>query len=108
MIDIPKLQKLIEGEIYADDQTLDKYSRDASLFEINPVIKTSGKKYVNDESCFSRPGIVAKNKVRESNVTITYCTLEDKTAVTEKFFVKDNFGAIVIQHEFDHLLGKLI
>ncbi len=36
MLPIAEIQKLIEGEIYADDATLDKYSRDASLFEMRP------------------------------------------------------------------------
>lgn len=36
MLPIAEIQKLLEGEIYADDATLDKYSRDASLFEMRP------------------------------------------------------------------------
>ena len=36
MLPIAEIQKLLEGEIYADDTTLDKYSRDASLFEMRP------------------------------------------------------------------------
>ncbi|MEI6022614.1 MAG: FAD-binding oxidoreductase [bacterium] len=36
MLPIAEIQKLLEGEVYADDATLDKYSRDASLFEMRP------------------------------------------------------------------------
>lgn len=36
MIEVAKLQKIIEGEVFADDATLDRYSRDASLFEMRP------------------------------------------------------------------------
>ncbi len=37
MINVSDIQKRIEGEVMADDVTLDKYSRDASLFEVVPA-----------------------------------------------------------------------
>lgn len=36
MLNVSDLQKKIQGEVYADDATLDKYSHDASLFTVHP------------------------------------------------------------------------
>ena len=74
---------------------------------INPKIVTSGKSVVNDESCFSLPGKTTKKK-REANVTIEYQTLRSKDTKKLKVFSKETFAAIAIQHEYDHLLGRLI
>lgn len=36
MLNVSDLQKNVHGEVMADDPTLEKYSRDASLFEVRP------------------------------------------------------------------------
>lgn len=36
MVNVSDIQKLIEGEVYADDANREKYSHDASLFEVVP------------------------------------------------------------------------
>jgi len=36
MLNVSDLQKKIQGEVYADDVTLEKYARDASLFIVHP------------------------------------------------------------------------
>lgn len=36
MLNVSDLQKKIQGELYADDATLEKYSHDASLFTVRP------------------------------------------------------------------------
>jgi len=74
---------------------------------INPVITTSGKTLKHKEACFSKPG-QSKLVKREFNTTIEYSTLESKEKVVEKYFYKNSFISIVLQHEYDHLCGKLI
>ena len=44
-------------------------------------------------------------KKRDKNVTITYFDLFSKNIKIEKYTL---FDARIIQHEVDHLLGKLI
>jgi len=74
---------------------------------INPVVTTSGKTIKHTESCFSRPGMETMVK-RERNATVMFNTLASKETHSLKVFLKDSFVAIVLQHEYDHLLGKLI
>lgn len=74
---------------------------------INPKIQTSGKSIDLKEQCFSLPGKTSRTK-RKHNVTITFQTIANIEPVTTKFFLKDSFLPIVIQHEYDHLMGKLI
>ena len=74
---------------------------------INPSVSTSGKSYVHKEGCFSKPGLEKKVK-REMNSTITFQTLDSAEVKKMKLFLKDTFTAIAVQHEFDHLMGKLI
>lgn len=74
---------------------------------INPKIKTTGKTIKFNENCLSVPK-PKKPAKRESNVIIEYCTLETGYPIQEKFFLKDSLLPIVIQHEYDHLIGKII
>ncbi len=61
MLNVSAIQKHIEGEVMADEATLDTYSRDASLFEVTPAAvvfpKNSGDiqelvKYVGEHKEF--------------------------------------------------------
>ena len=74
---------------------------------INPIIATSGKTVKVKESCLSVPNYEVKKK-RELNVTIAYQTLIDTTPLAIKVYGKFSLLPIVMQHEFDHLYGKLI
>jgi peptide deformylase len=70
---------------------------------INPmIIKKSGKKFVNNEGCLSLEG--SRSVERYSNVLVSY---QDKTGkrLTKTF---NGLLAIIVQHETDHLNGKLI
>lgn len=70
---------------------------------INPVIlKTSGKTFFNHEGCLSLEG--TRMVHRYSTVLVSY---QDKTGkrITKTF---NGMPAIIIQHEVDHLNGKLI
>lgn len=74
---------------------------------INPIIATSGNTVKVKESCLSVPNEEVKKK-RELNVTIAYQTLLDINPLAIKIYGKFSLLPIVIQHEFDHLYGKLI
>jgi peptide deformylase len=74
---------------------------------INPKIITSGHTVKVKEECLSVPDMEIIKK-REINVTITYQTLEDVTPLTIKLYGKYSFLPVIIQHEYDHLNGKLI
>ncbi|MGL4475619.1 MAG: peptide deformylase [Shewanella sp.] len=69
---------------------------------INPVLSNQCGNYGNEEGCLSVPGIYAKVD-RAEQVTIT---AQDRFG--ETFSVDaDELFAICIQHEMDHLQGKL-
>lgn len=74
---------------------------------INPKIKTSGKSIRTMEACLSVPKYVRPMK-RELNVYVEYQLLTGPEIYKSKLFGKTDWNAIVIQHEYDHLQGKLI
>jgi len=74
---------------------------------INPKIKTSGKTVRQLEACLSVPRYMRPVK-RELNVTVFYQLLDGPQVHTTKLFGKQDMNSIVIQHEYDHLIGKLI
>ena len=70
---------------------------------VNPmIIKKSGKKFVNTEGCLSLDGL--RNVERYSTILVSY---QDKAGkrITKTF---NGTLAIIVQHEVDHLSGKLI
>ena len=71
---------------------------------INPVItKYSRKTCVDNEGCLSVPGVI-KGVKRSESVTVEYFD-EEFNKHKEKF---SGFAARIIQHEYDHLEGKLM
>jgi peptide deformylase len=77
--------------------------RDAPLVLINPeLIWTSPEKHINEEGCLSVPGIYDgverfdAVKVRALDGAGTDCLVE-----------ADGMLAVCIQHEMDHLMGKV-
>ena len=70
---------------------------------VNPNIKAKdGEVYVS-EACLSVPDIRARIK-RSKNIKVRYNNLDGDT-ITKDF---SGFESICIQHEMDHLKGKLI
>ncbi|HSD12468.1 MAG TPA: peptide deformylase [Patescibacteria group bacterium] len=70
---------------------------------INPVFtKTSWKLMGGEEGCLSVPGKFDKVR-RHKTVTIEGLTAEGKKVT----FTAENFFARILQHELDHLDGKL-
>lgn len=74
---------------------------------INPKIKTSGKTLHEIEGCLSVPGYSRPVK-REINVSVEYSILTSSVVHKTKIFGKKDASSIIIQHEYDHLQGKLI
>ncbi|RLV60895.1 peptide deformylase [Parashewanella curva] len=69
---------------------------------INPEIVESSGHFENEEGCLSVPGIYAKVE-RAENVTVKALDRDGKEFTVEA----DGLFAICLQHEMDHLVGKL-
>jgi len=77
-------------------------TRDELLALINPEIVESEGKKVCEEGCLSVPGIYDKVERAES-VVVRYQDLEGE----EKTIEADGLLAVCLQHEIDHLEGKV-
>jgi len=72
------------------------------LIVINPVFKEMSGESIREEGCLSVPGVYEEVK-RSSDVLIEYQDLKG-----EKHELRaDGLLAICLQHEFDHLEGKI-
>lgn len=69
---------------------------------MNPVILTQSEPTVFEEGCLSLPGGVV-NTLRNNRISLQYMNGSGET-ITEEF---DGLTAIAIQHEVEHLQGKL-
>ena len=70
---------------------------------INPeILEYSGKRYSHEEGCLSIPNI-HEDVIREDKIRIWYQD-ENFNEFEEEY---DGFNARIIQHEYDHLMGKL-
>ena len=77
--------------------------RNAPLVLINPVLSwTSAEKHLNEEGCLSVPGIY-DNVERFDAVKVTAL---DENGVSRSIDA-DGVLAVCVQHEMDHLLGKV-
>ena len=65
---LEELQNIVKGEIVADDATLVRYSRDASIFEVKPEVIVFPK---DVEDLKSLVGWVNENKAERSNLSLT-------------------------------------
>lgn len=68
MLNVSDLQKKIQGEVYADDATLETYSRDASLFVVRPEAVVFPKDS-NDVQAVVR--YVSEHKDSDASLSIT-------------------------------------
>ena len=92
------LKKIVTVNIHNEEKGTDKIY---ALF--NPQIKSySKKKIIMEEGCLSLPKQYAEIE-RPEAITVHYINEKNET-VEEK---KDGFEARVLQHEIDHLHGKL-
>ena len=91
---------IVDGRELAD---VYPYLKDFKRVMINPVvIEESDSMCEYSEGCLSVPGIYADVK-RPSRIKVRY-TNADFELVTEEF---DKFACRMIQHEMDHLDGKM-
>jgi len=72
------------------------------LILINPEITAADGHQTYEEGCLSFPGVYAKVE-RANQITLTYQDIEGQDQVLEA----DGLLAICIQHEMDHLQGKV-
>jgi len=80
-----------------DDETTDV------VVLVNPeILSRSQDTWVHEEGCLSIPG-VRGNVTRPSNITVRYRDLDGNEHVVEA----ENMFARILQHEIDHLNGKL-
>ncbi|HWU70628.1 MAG TPA: peptide deformylase [Pseudoxanthomonas sp.] len=76
--------------------------KDGPMVFINPEIVETAGETVYQEGCLSVPGIFA-DVTRANEITVRYLDREGKAQELHA----DGLLAICIQHEMDHLLGKL-
>ena len=77
--------------------------RDQPLVLINPtIVWASEETKINDEGCLSVPGIY-DNVERAIAVKVEALDLDGKTQTIEA----DGLTSVCIQHEMDHLMGKV-
>jgi peptide deformylase len=77
-------------------------NQDQPRVYINPQILASSGEQVHEEGCLSVPGIYANVK-RAENITVK-AQDEDGNFFEEKL---EGLHAVCIQHEMDHLIGRL-
>jgi peptide deformylase len=73
---------------------------------INPEISSAEDEIFFEEGCLSIPGVSAQTK-RFSKVTVRYTSHLDQDLSTRHEQTVQGIKAIAIQHEMDHLSGKL-
>jgi len=77
--------------------------RDEPIVLINPeIVWASGEKVLNEEGCLSVPGIY-DGVERATAVRVTALDVDGNPQTIEA----DGLLAVCIQHELDHLLGKV-
>ena len=76
--------------------------RDQPMVFVNPVVNSYGGKIESNEGCLSVPDIKTDVK-RHETITLSAQNLEGNTISLDA----DGLLSICIQHEIDHLNGKL-
>ncbi|MFN8280275.1 MAG: peptide deformylase [Saprospiraceae bacterium] len=93
---------IIDTNVYYDDEALRAAKGRKKVF-INPlIIEESGPDWGFEEGCLSIPGINAEVS-RTTHVHLRY--MDEQFNIFEETF--DEITARVIQHEYDHIEGKL-
>ncbi len=98
-IGLAATQVNIHQQIIVIDTSIDK---DAPLCFINPKITAEAGHEISEEGCLSVPGIY-ESVERATTVTIEALNEKGETFILEA----DELLAVCIQHEMDHLKGKL-
>ena len=77
-------------------------NQDCPRVYINPEILSHSGEQVHEEGCLSVPGIYASVK-RAENVTLKAQDIDGKTFEEQL----EGLHAVCVQHEMDHLIGRL-
>ena len=90
------------GEDYGEDRSANDQPKENTLEMINPVIleKDGSEKF--QEGCLSIPGVY-EDVERAKHVKVAYFDRHGE----KQYIEDDGFLAIAIQHEMDHLDGKV-
>lgn len=95
---------VVDASPFAEDEDEDNSELDGfkKVF-INPIIEDeSGEEWGFNEGCLSIPGI-REEVFRKENIKISYYD-ENFNFLEEEY---DGYAARIIQHEYDHIEGKL-
>lgn len=106
-IGLPIRLFIVDTEAFSDDPELEESERNflktfKQAFINAEIIEEEGDEWVFNEGCLSIPD-VREDVFRQPNITITYLD-ENFQEQTKEF---DGIAARVIQHEYDHIEGKL-
>jgi len=83
------------------------YIRDADPYVfVNPYFRERHDSFINKEGCLSFPGLFAEVK-RSRVVEMVYWDLEGNKKEFKRHKEADTLEIICVQHEMDHLDGKL-
>ncbi|MBI9070364.1 MAG: peptide deformylase [Melioribacteraceae bacterium] len=95
---------LLKKMFVIDLSPVEDYEDLKPIVMINPeIIKVSDETWKMEEGCLSLPGL-GVNIERSFGIQIKYLDPNEE----EKILEVDDFYARVIQHEYDHLIGKLM
>ena len=90
------------GENYEEERTGLDQPKENTLEIINPTIIQKDGSELFQEGCLSIPGVYEEVE-RAKHITVEYFNRNGKKQMIED----DDFLAIAIQHEIDHLDGKV-
>ncbi len=90
------------GDSYGEDRNPNDQLRDNTLEMINPIIVEQAGTEKFQEGCLSLPGFY-EDVERAKHVKVMYFDREG----TQHTLENDDFLAVAIQHEIDHLDGKV-
>ena len=91
-----------EGDSYGEEHSKNDQPKDNTLEMINPVILEKDGREKFQEGCLSIPGVY-EDIERAKHVKVEYYDRHGEKRTIED----DGFLAIAIQHEMDHLEGKV-
>ena len=100
IINIPLEDK--DGENYGEENSKNDQPKENTLEMINPVIVEKDGKEKFQEGCLSIPGVY-EDIERAKHVKVEYFDRDGKKQSIED----DGFLAVAMQHEIDHLDGKV-
>jgi len=100
IINVPLEDK--DGESYSEEHSKNDQPKENTLEMINPVVIEKGGREKFQEGCLSIPGVY-EDIERAKHVKVEYFDRDGEKQSIED----DGFLAVAMQHEIDHLDGKV-